>query len=68
MVDFGLEIDSLGYVADFVDDAEVDAGAGEVFGSTIVGESVEEAVGGCVGGLTAVADYAGYGGKHDEEI
>ena len=68
MVDFCLEIGSFGYVADFVHDAEVDAGAGEVLGSTVVGEIVEEAVGGGVGGLTAVADYAGDGGEHDEEV
>ena len=68
MVDFCLKIGSLGDVADFVDDAEVDAGAGEVLGSTVVGEIVEEAVGGCVGGLTAVADHAGDGGEHDEEV
>ena len=68
VVDFCLEVGALGDVADLVDDAEVDAGAGEVLASAVVGEVVEEAVGGGVGGLTAVADHTGDGGEHDEEV
>lgn len=68
VVDFGLEIGALGDVPDFVDDAEIDAGGGEVLGSAVVGKVVEEAVGGGVGGLAAVADHAGDGGEHDEEV
>ena len=34
----------------------------------MVGEGVEEAVGGGVGGLAPVADDAADGGEHDEEV
>ena len=68
VVDFCVEVGALGDVADFVHDAEVDAGGWKVLASPVVGEGVEEAVGGGVGGLSAVADHAGDGGEHDEEV
>ena len=55
-------------MADFVHDAEIDAGAGQALRCPVSGEIVEEAVGGGVGGLAAVADDAADGGEHDEEI
>ncbi len=48
-------------MADFTHDAEVQARAGETEGGAVEGEIVEEAVGGGVGGLAAVADHAADG-------
>ena len=55
-------------MADFTHDAEVQARARETEGGAVEGEVVEEAVGGGVGGLAAVADHAADGGKGDEEV